>query len=429
MPTSTFDAHGAVIKLVCEPLYNQVYGNSSALVTDVDAVLDGLDGDRSGDVGTAIRQWKADYAEMISADRVRALVDPILLDMALDLLGWDGGIDEDFWNLMRVYQNTNSKTFQSRKITHGSWSYSGTGDGAVYWLVTNIQDREIETVDLTLLTLECVTDQLGGTEAGRELFDFYQGQPIDALADAGTGIRVSGIEAIAGSSGNLCNNPSFETLTGTAAEPTAIPSWTSSVAVSSSTFVFDSTNFFRSSPEETANGTSYALKIITTCTLSQTFRTNGIALDPKKAYFGFLRYNRQVNSDTGTLLLRLGSDSVSVVLSAQTGWNTLAFALDKDRWPINMVEDAPDIQIDWTRTGGTGLLIDDVGIVEMIDIPKHGHVAIVGGATDFLAGGKFTVTPALSGTEGKIQKIITLGYSDMGGYFHHADSTPTITDF
>jgi len=220
----------------------------------------------------------------------------------------------------------------------------------------------------------------------------------------------------------ILRNASFQTLDGTVGSPTSIPNWTVGSLIAN--FELDSTNYFRSSPEEHAAAVSYALKITATDTIRQKMSTLGKTLDPHTPYMSLLRYNRAVGSASGTLVLRMGAETGTVAVSAQTGWNTLALAMDGDKWLRQFQEDDLDLMIDWTRTAGD-LLVDDVLFGPMARFDNLWYF-VAGGATHFLAEDQFTFTDALVGADAKIQAWLWRAY---GVWLPSVtDTTETISD-
>ena len=176
---------------------------------------------------------------------------------------------------------------------------------------------------------------------------------------------------------SLLINPSFSDYSGTAAVPTEITGWTPGTI---GDFDIDTTNYYRAA---TLEATPAALVFTATDNISQALSVKGTTLDPFTPYYLQLAYNRQVNGDAGTLEIHLGAQSSSVVLAAQTGWNILRLAIGTKNWFKNFNENSLDVNIIWTRTGGTGLLIDDVVFAPYTNY-DGAWVCPVGGATPFL---------------------------------------------
>ena len=187
--------------------------------------------------------------------------------------------------------------------------------------------------------------------------------------------------ADAGSS--LIANAGFEQRGGTNALPTSITSWTSDTAVigDGSDFEFDETNIYH--PATNANDTRRALNVKLTRTLTQRLDLTGRTLPHGIPLYYQIAYNRTVGSASGTLALHIGTQSVSVAVSAQSGWQTLVLTVDENCFPANMYEDQLDAKIVWTRTGGE-VLLDDIILVPMTLIGNEWLYA-VGGQTPFEA--------------------------------------------
>ena len=281
----------------------------------------------------------------------------------------------------------------------------------------------MESVHLDTTTAEVTADQNSGTEVGREVFKVTQGDvSTDILEEAGSG-EVGRFVGHAGD--EILKNASFQDLEGTEASPTAIPSWTSSVTVNSTNYSFDSTNFFRTSPEEKSAGTSRALNLKVTTVLSQKAKDLGLSLDYNSPYYMAMRFKRDGPTPaSGTLKLVLGSQIYTVAVAAQTGYNLLEATLDNNLFPENFDEDDLDFKIDWTRTGGE-LLIDDVMLGKMTRYNGNYYFAL-GGSTHWLKKDKYTFATTLVGADSIVQR-----------WFHYlyrvslrskTDGTETITD-
>lgn len=290
----------------------------------------------------------------------------------------------DGWRQLYEYFALNAKFVKSSVYTFGTpASVSSTGTGTVHHLKKDGYGLDVETARCypgagEVTTVRCVADQwLSGGQLGSERF-LLRGAPRskDNLVRTGSGIAVD-VTAIGGASptGQFLQNQSFDTYEGTdAANPTGLNGWTANVAVSSATFTFDEVNYFRTYSGVIA---ARALNIKSTCIVSQTLRTRWTAGSP--AYCR-LAYNRAVGGATGTLVLRLGAASVSVVLAAQAGWNVLRIDFDDDAWFRKFDQATVDVQIDWTRTGGA-LLIDDVILGPWTPVGDGSFVVVDPGAT------------------------------------------------
>lgn len=421
MATPTFAEVWAQIADVVD-IYDTIRTDGqTSVITKLDTYVQNLEGDGAATAAARARATRAAYAGIL--DRFRANLEPHLVDLATAIGTAARPGTSEFWRDLREYMVDNSQDLNSRDISFGSISAGGSnvGDGTIYRLTTDEYDQAIEAVFLDVVTARCVRDQNSGTLVGREVFELTHGDALpDRISEAGSGRRGT----IVGHAGDeILRNASFQTLDGTVGSPTTIPNWT--VANDIANFELDSTNYFRSSPEEKANGTSYSLKITATDTISQKLSTLNRSLDPNTPYMALCRYNRTVGSDSGTLVLRMGAETATVAVSAQSGWQTLALAMDGDKWLRQFQEDDLDLMVDWTRTGGDGLRVDDVLFGPMTRFDNLWYFA-AGGATHFLTEDEFTFTDALNGSDGKIQAWLWRAY---GVWLPSVtDTTETISD-
>lgn len=358
------------------------------LVTNLDTHDQALEGDYAAEAGVQAKGLRSAVADAVL--RGKSVIDQHLFDVAT-AIGSDATDPEVILSDLYKYMEDNNYVVKSRSMSYGSVSAGGSnvGTGTIYRLTSDQYGNKIESCHPTTTTVKCLQDQNSGTLVGREVFTIYQSNPaLDILGLAGSGQRG---ELIAHAGNEILQNASFQTLTGSAASPTDIPGWTSSVTVSSTNYTFDETNYFRKSPEEAASGaTPRALNVKATATLSQTMRTLGVSLSPSVPYVFGCRWNRQVGSASGTLTLHLGDQTTAVSVAAQTGWQTLIVAMDLNVWLRQFNEDDLDVKLAWSRSGGD-LLLDDVFFGPMTQYDGLWYFAL-GGATHFLRDDIFTFT-------------------------------------
>jgi hypothetical protein len=428
MPTETFEGIIGQLANLADVGIDAILGNASTLLTAYDAYKDALNGDRAAQAAVRVEEAIASYSA--SYDQLKEAADLHLTDMntVMNLPEELSPDDDEFWEELRKYGDANSKTIQARELDTTTLvlaSAAGTGDGTVAWLFTDEYANEIEAIRLNGITVECVEDQNSSTEVGREEFKIYYGLSREGfLEESGNGV-VGELTSKAGSGGeNLLLNSSFEQLAdnGSLTAPDNVPNWTWS-GTESTDLEFDAVNFHKSSPEEIENGTSYSLIVKASGTLSQKLSTNRAKLDFSRPYYPRFFYNRQVGSATGSFIAHMGTETKSVTLASETGWNEVVFPLDEKLWPSNFNEDDVDFKVVFTVTGGE-LLVDGFEWSPMEAWGRHWFY-VGAGATDFLIGKKFTATPALTGSEGKVGKMLSDLY---GQYMKAATSTPSVAD-
>jgi hypothetical protein len=281
------------------------------------------------------------------------------------------------------YMYDNSLTVNSRDFVFATPSMGGgnAGNGTILRLNTDDHNFSIENQHADAKRADCRFDRNTGTNQHEELFEFRGQAPgIDSLQVSGSNKRrfIASLSA----RNSLLSNPSFSQLSGTAAAPTAITGWTSSVTVNSTNYNFDATNYYRDFRGDTI---PYALNIkAVSSNLTQKLSVLNTKLKPNVPYMLQVAWNRQVGTGAGTLLIRMGALSNSVVVAAQTGWNLLRVptTFGQNNWYRQFDEQDMDITIEWTRTSGD-LLIDDVLLVPATDFDGSWYW-MVGGSTPFL---------------------------------------------
>ncbi len=317
------------------------------------------------------------------------------------------------------YMDTNSQSVNSRDITFGAFTPGGSnvGNGTIRRLTVDRYANDIESIlTATGWTARIVRDQNSdGGAAGQEVWEIRGGPAGEDNLDAQDTDRGTGaVQEITNKSADdsTLSNPSFSSFSGTAAVPTAITGWT--VVNSIGNFEIDQTNFYVEARIE--GGTPGSLVIKATDEANQALTVRGTTLDPAVARYLQVAWNRQVNSATGTLTIHMGSQSVSVVAAAQTGWQILLIPLDENSWPVNFTEDALDIRVVWTQTGGMGILVDDVRFLPVDDLVDTIPTIALSADTRELLDDTGTVSDTIA-TNGVIQNTIS---RNLGLYLQSA---------
>lgn len=408
------------VVLILDDTRNYGSVNGTNLVTDLNTYVTALAGDRAASGGVASQQFRAQFAALLAGGR--SLLDPHIFDMAKAISSPGQDVATILADLY-LYMNDNSYTVVSREYTFGSVSAGGSnvGTGTVYRLTTDSYNNAIEVSFPTTTTLKCVQDSQSGTSPGREVFQIYQVQPApDLIETAGSGT----FGTLTGLAGDVVlRNASFQNLAGSVSAPTDIPNWTSSIAINGTNYQFDATNYFRVSPEESANnpaggGTPYGLRMYATATLTQKVRYLNLALSPSTPYFFALRWNRQVGACTGTLKITIGTKSTTVSVTTQTGWQTLVVAMDQNLWLRQFNQDNLGLVIDWTLSTGTYLVVDDACFAPMTRYDGLWYTYL-GGATNAQKDDKYTFADTELGN--KVQRWLWRLY---GRYLPAGPKTP-----
>lgn len=401
--------------------------NAKNFVTMEDTLTQAAEGDFSDQLLAGASLLRANLASVIAPASVQTAINPILRDWARHIMSRPE-LTDPFQILAFIYRYfaDTASTIQTRAITFNTWAAGGgnAGNGTVLRVTTDSFNYPIENVNLELKTLLCTADQSTGRDKEEETFAVYGAPPgRDALQVSGSGI-LSSVNMVS-SRNSLLINASMDNFSGTAASPTDITGWVSSTAVNATNYTFDSGNTYRSTPGVTTN---YALNMNVTENLTQKLTVKGTRLNPGVPYMLQLAWNRAVGAASGTLLIRMGAQSNSVVAAAQTGWQILRTpsAFGQNNWYRGFDEQDLDIAIEWTRTGGI-LLIDDILFIpgQQINGAWVFLVPNASGATahiPFLRDDTFTVTD--TATDSKIQRWLWRGYDA----YLPSSGTPTYTD-
>ena len=354
---------GAAIKVL-----NQIrlFGNVNA--TNFLALINSLEtiyaGDYISDASSTIQAIRSSLAGTVSQGAALTLFRPFLRTYCKSVIGrTDLSDDQSMWTELYRYFVDNNLRVDSRRLTFGSPALSiGSGSVQILRLTVDKFNFLLEGGYADSKRATCVIDQNTGSAQGNESWLLVgQDRAKDELQRSGSGLQA----VLAGQTldDSLLTNPGFRAFGGTAASPTSLTGWTSSAGDSSSIYTLDATNYYRVAPSD--GSTSYALNLVSSDLLTQKLTVRGTELSDDVPYTLAVVWNRAVNSATGTLVLRMGGMQTTVAVSAQTGWNvtTVPSPIGQGSWYRQFYQNDLQIQIDWTKTGGTGLLIGEVLLV------------------------------------------------------------------
>lgn len=394
------------------------FGQSNAknLLGMLDTLEQSLEGDFLDDLTRASQAVRSNVNSVLEPATLRSIFRPFLKQYLKSVIGrTDLGSDDAMLAELWKYFIDNTLRVQSRNFTFGSPAASGSpvGNGQIIRLTTDSYNFPIEAQHIDSKRALCVADYQTGTSRGAEVFQLMgQARTRDELNRSGSGLEaiLTGLTP----DDSLVSNASFDSIGGgTAAAPTSITDWTASATVNSTNFAFDSTNYFRVAPS-LVNGTSYALQVNVSTTLTQKLSVRGNKLRSDRPYILAIVWNRAVGAASGTLVLRMGSYSTTVTVSGQTGWTvtTVPSAVGQGCWYRNMAQDDLQIQIDWTRTAGN-ILFDDVLLVEGTPFDGSYYWAIPASTatwTPWRRQDQYTWTDTCPDT-GKIQKMLVRAWN------------------
>lgn len=304
----------------------------------------------------------------------------------------------------RLYQDFIDRGLRvtSRVFSFGSPTFvtAAVGSGVINRLNTDANGLVIEAQTPDSKIAKCVADEHSGAQEHEEVFEF-RGTTAerDLIKIVGSG-RTGLIRALsARDSLPVIGNPSFEVGT----SGSSVTDWTFDTGAASGTSL-DGTYFYRDFSGLT---TPYALKIGANTKISQNFNNRRAQLNPGVPLYAQIAYNRSQYSGDGTLALTVGSSTVSVVLSAQSGWNILRIAIGTGNWFQNFNKEDPKVIVELSGRSTGSVLVDDIVVAPFSPFDGSWY-AIVGGATPFLRDDKATWSDTETGA--KIQSMIWRAY-------------------
>lgn len=365
------------------------YGQTNAQnwVALEDVLIQSLESDFAGQVLSQVGSMRGNLSSILSA--APSLLEPLFRTYAKFMQVPETDAQGIFDRLYKRFVD-NTLRVTSRQYTYGTPTAAAgnAGNGVILRNTKDEENFDIENETPDAKSAVCIADHNTGAEKHEEVFEIRgQDRSFDELERRGRGSGLKAIVRAVSARNSLLINPSFSqgTITTTGGD---ITGWTSNVAVNSTNYAFDTTNFYRGFPGDVA---PQALQINVSAVLTQKLSVRNLSIDPKRPHFLQVAYNRQVGAAGGTLVIRMGAQSTSISVSTQTGWNLARVPStfpSSAAWYKNFDEQDLDIAIEWTRTAGN-ILVDDVVFVPM---EKFGgtYYVVVGGSTPFLKGDTFT---------------------------------------
>lgn len=433
----------AAVKLLEDARLNLTYAPlSTSLVAQTTAILAGLNLDSfdSAAFSSGLGRVRAKAASLLDGDSARALLGPLVLELGRIVRAPEKDPTALLPRLTRYMvddpDSIGAQRIRSREIYRGAFVAGSpyVGTGSVYRLGVDENGLSLEAGTADVVQLECIQDRQGGANPGQELFEIRGKPAFDSLVAFDNSIAGSGgldrIRAFsADDTQNLLLNPSFSDVQGTDAAPTSISNWTVTAGVIGSlSVVRQSTNSNYVYRPATIEGTSPgpgSLVANGTVAIQQKLTVRRGSLVSGVPYYLQIAFNAAVNTATGTLSIQVGTQTYTVTVDGLAGWQVLQATLDKNLYLKNFDTDDLAVTITYTKTGGTGLLVDD--LVWRPWVPFDGMwYAPVGGRTNFLLRdtGKFTDVEGTLYVEpvGRIQYWLARAY---GYSLPSAPSTPT----
>lgn len=414
-----WDQLAKAIKIFDE-LWKFAATNTINIVSLIDTLSQAYRGNHVSDTSSNL----ATFRNAISSQTVNtAALEALIIELAKN--GYDSIATSVSAALDDIKQGMvdGSETVSERNITFGSSIAGGSnvGNGICLRLTTDKDGFKIEDGAWNggVTKAEITRDKNTGTTANAErVFIYGVGKtPIDNIeqGDAPNGTLTT--TAIDNSNGILLNG-GFETSEGAGAT-LEFSGWTLS---SADDFLEETTTTF--------GGSGQAINFTTNANILQYLPDAG-AVDEALPTFLIVPFYREFSCD-GTLTIRLGSQTESVVLSAQTGWNFLYLGVDDEKgWYENWKEDSGGngARVQITLSGRTtgNLLVDNV-VLAQPQAYNSKYYMVIAGDSNFINGDYFTFTDSVNGSEGGDGRIQFTLSRLFGKYLPHTSGTPTYAD-
>jgi len=291
---------------------------------------------------------------------------------------------------MMGYWRDNGLFTTSRGFTPGAPAPDGgnIGTGRIFRLSTDRFGDPIETgVGADDYVARCTSDANTGTQRSNEAFTIQSGtEDPTALEALGAGVIV-GLNAVHSDDG-LLDNKGFDQFGGSAAAPTAITGWDTSVALigDGTDVAGDSSEIYF--PKMRADDSRFSLVVKTSITLTQRFDRTGAEVNQIGPLFSELYLNGSVGTAAGSITFTVGSKTVSVadLTTLPAGWSALQNLVTaaEDAWYKNFAADPLTVTVAIVIISGE-LRIDDMELFPLTFIADSWY-GIIPGRTPYRAG-------------------------------------------
>lgn len=346
---------------------------AQSYIKDEDTLVQSLEGDLAPAAAGALRTARGNLSQFIAS--MRAVLDPLWRTYAV-VIGSPAREIPAIFEALRTNFAENSKRIATRPIIFGAGPvFAGSGTGRIIRATQKMAKNLLFDITATHLEERKFTvsrDSHMGAVKWEETVE-VRGKPssVDNLdRDArGSGVvaTLQMLSSRASTASMGIQNPSFEQFTGTTNAPTAITGWT--VGTSIANFEIDQLNIYR---DTVGFGTPASLKIKSNDLVRQRIQS---PLRPGVPHIVQVAFNRSVGGADGTLSLKFGQITASVVLTTQTGWNVLRIN-PNSTFLENINMEPLEVRIE--RSGGTVgfLLVDDLVASPMTEIDGSFYAAV-----------------------------------------------------
>ena len=348
----------------------------------IDVLTQSFEGDYIPVSGaTFTSRVRALLSDAVGSTQALAALEPVLFEYASILsasatIGYGGGSRSAVDSFAALYQwlIDGSGSVETRAITYTAVSANGSnaGTAGVSRLTVDRFGHNLEACHVEKKMLKCVADQNSGALKWAERLELVgEVASFDGLQRGATGsgeasrTLLTAKHAGSGDGGSGLNNSSFSDFTVSASSAAQFNNWDETIVGALTTAITqDTDNYYRAHPNANTNGSmklalANAGHSITVKQKLTNMRTS--RLDPDVPYFLRVMWNRSIGSGAaGNVTLKLGANTtVTVPVTAQSGWQEIKIPFTKTCWLEEFGEEALDIEIAWA--GGTGgyILFDD----------------------------------------------------------------------
>jgi hypothetical protein len=409
-----WDQYTKAIKIIDE-LYNFSAVNATNWLDMEDTLKTAYKGDHVGATEQQLTSMRASISSVINQGAT--LLNSLILELAR--IGYnsvaaarDVALDDIRQGMVDGSETVSERNFSFASVSAG---VGNNGDGTVYRLTSDKNNFDLEGSNPAVGTvkLTCITDFATGRSKGAEEFQIKgDGQnKVDELNVGNAPDLVTTLTATTASAGKASNGD-FEGSTG--ANPNIVfTGWVPSVQANLDE---ETTTVYRGSK---------CIKFTDNVSITQYLTAPSINKD--LPMFTIIHFQRQSGCN-GTLSLRLGLQSTSVVLSAQTGWNIIALGTTGTKgWYENYKEDSVNqgLRVVISLTGRTvGTLLIDECIVAQPTLYNGQYYLIKAGQSEFLVNDNFSFADTSAET-GRTQYWTARLFNK---YFPHTSGSPTYAD-
>ena len=314
----------------------------------------------------ASSRFRAGLSALIQPSMAQEFLLPCLYEYAR-LMGSPYSNGQDIMAKMRERFDENGLSVESRAITYDTSATAGAGNvgnGVVARLTVDEFGYNLEACTVEKKTFRCRADMNSGAKEFAEEFEVSgAAASFDSVlryaSGSGATKRITASHAGSSNGGSLLQNSSFSSYNSTATPK--FVGWTQVAGGASLTQ--DTTNFYRSHPGATVDGSLKITGGSGTVTVSQSLEDmRQKNLSTAVPYFLRIMVNKTVGTASGgSVTLRMGSQSVTTAIaSLGSGWVEMVVGTGIDAWFREFNEADFAIEIEWTSSTSGYLLVDDV---------------------------------------------------------------------